>query len=112
VGRKISRFEGKYAVIVGPLLRELILDNKEKFEATKEKDLAKSKYYRKIFTYGRKVGSLASEMVVRTSKTKKISGRVKLRLLKSFRLKVNNVISLGNKNIKELEKLVRLSVGR
>jgi hypothetical protein len=110
VGRKISRFEGKYAVIVGPLLRELILDNKEKFEVMKEKNVARSKYYRKIFIYGRKVGSLASEMVVRTSKIKKISGKVKLRLLKSFRLKVNGVLSLGNKNIKQLEELVQLSM--
>ncbi|HIF03168.1 MAG TPA: hypothetical protein EYQ84_07705 [Nitrospinaceae bacterium] len=110
MGRKISRFEGKYAVIVGPLLRELILDNKEKFEVMKEKNVARSKYYRKIFIYGRKVGSLASEMVVRTSKIKKISGKVKLRLLKSFRLKVNGVLSLGNKNIKQLEELVQLSM--
>ena len=109
IGRKISRFEGKYAVVIGPLLRGLILDNKGNFEKTKEKEIKKSKYYKKVFNYGRRIGNLASDMVVVTSKSKKITRRSRTRLLKLFNSKVKQVISLGNKNIGELERLISFS---
>ena len=109
IGRKISRFEGKYAVVIGPLLRGLILDNKDNFEKTKEKEIKKSKYYKKVFNYGRRIGNLASDMVVVTSKSKKITRRSRTRLLKLFNSKVKQVISLGNKNIGELERLISFS---
>jgi hypothetical protein len=109
IGRKISRFEGKYAVVIGPLLRGLILDNKDNFEKTKEKEIKKSKYYKKVFNYGRRIGYLASDMVVVTSRSKKITRRSRRRLLKLFESKVKKVISLGNKNIGELERLISFS---
>ena len=60
VGRRISRFEGKYAVTVSPLLRGLILNNKDQYEKERLKNSFRAKYNQNVFSYGRQIGNLAA----------------------------------------------------
>jgi len=107
IGRKISRFEGEYAVTVSPLLRSLILNNKDSFEKEKLTNPFRAKYSKNAFFYGRQIGNLASDMVVLTSKEKTLGPRTKLKLKSRFKNKVERLLSKGNKYVKEIESLLK-----
>ena len=77
IGRKVSRFEGKYAVMVGPLLRSLILNNKGSYDNDKLKNPFRANHSKDVFSYGRQIGNLASDMVVLTSKKKILNSKEK-----------------------------------
>ena len=108
VGRKISRFEGKYAVTVGPLLRSLILNNKDQYDKERLKNSFRAKYNQNVFSYGRQIGNLASDMVVLTSKRKRLGPKTKVKLENLFKNKVDQLLSKGSRYVKEIESLLQI----
>jgi len=94
-GKSIKNFEHKYNQFLGSMLRSLILEMREVYKSGAKN----SDEYKKLYLYGRHIGEMVSDMVVKTKKYKILGPAPKGRLSRYFLKKTKGFKGRAEKEI-------------
>jgi len=105
-GKSIKLFENKYNEFLGSMLRSLILEMREVYK----NNLKSTDQYKRLYLFGRQIGEMVSDMMVKTKKYKVLGAAPKGRLsryflkkTKGFKEKAEKEIGLLQDKIKSFE---------
>jgi UDP-glucose 4-epimerase len=105
-GKSMYLFEKRYNKEVGPYLRDLILDTNKVHLSIINLAPKESKAYEEIMNFGKDVGFIASEMVTKTRKIRRL-GRAKTEVIKEkFRLIVKELRDKGKVQLREMNGII------
>lgn len=99
----IERFEARYAQEVGPLLQGLILESHQKMTQLKDQgELEESQSYALLVEFGKSVGTLVSDMVTTTKRSRRFNRAGRERLERLFESRHKTLQSDLNIRLKQL----------
>ncbi|CAM9992497.1 unnamed protein product, partial [Chrysoparadoxa australica] len=102
-GKSIYIFENRYNEEVGPILRDLIIDDNRLHISLLNLKPEESKEYEESMNFGKDIGAIASLMVTKTRRYKKISKERTESLITFFEEKLKELEDKGNLKRKFLE---------
>ncbi|MCP4913080.1 MAG: DUF4339 domain-containing protein [Oligoflexia bacterium] len=106
-GASIKFFEQKYNLNIGPLIRDLVIDSNRIHISYLNTSPEKSKAYEEIMNYGKDIGSVASEMVVKTRRYKRINSKNRRELQDKFGLMLAELKEKGEAKAQFLENSIK-----
>lgn len=101
-GRSMKYFEAKYNKNIGPMIRDLVVDSNRLHVSFFNINSERSQVYQELMDYGKEIGFLASEMVVRTRKNTKITDTVRKKLKNEFD---NEIFLVRDKGLKKVNSI-------
>jgi len=102
-GKGIKKFEGKYNEFLGSMLRSLILEMREDYK----NNLKNTDEYKKLYLFGRQIGEMVSDMMVKTKKYKVVGPAPKGRLSRYFLKKTKGFKETAEKEIGLLQDKIK-----
>jgi hypothetical protein len=102
-GKSINLFEVKYNQYLGSMLRSLILEMREVYKSGAKN----SNEYKKLYLYGRQIGEMVSDMMVKTKRYKVLGPAPKGRLSRYFLKKTKGFKETAEKEIGLLQDKIK-----
>lgn len=102
-GKSINLFENKYNQFLGSMLRSLILEMREMYKSGG----TNSGQYKKLYLYGRQIGEMVSDMMIKTKKYKVLGPAPKGRLSRYFLKKTKGFKETAEKEIGLLQDKIK-----
>ena len=102
-GKRVNLFEVKYNQFLGSMLRSLILEMRDVYKS----GARNSNEYKKLYFYGRQIGEMVSNMVVKTKRYKVIGPGPKGRLSRYFLKKTKGFKETAEKEIGLLQDKIK-----
>lgn len=106
-GASIKFFEQKYNLNIGPLIRDLVIDSNRIHISYLNTSPERSKAYEDIMNFGKDIGSVASEMVVKTRRYKRINSNNRRELQDKFGLMLTELKEQGESKVQFLENSIK-----
>lgn len=102
-GKSIKMFEDRYNEEVGPFLRDLIIDCNRLYLSLVNLRPEQSKVYEELMNFGKDIGLIASEMVTKTRRVKKLTSSKTQYLIDHFTKKISDLKEKGEREQRFIE---------
>ncbi|MCK5884585.1 MAG: DUF4339 domain-containing protein [Bacteriovoracaceae bacterium] len=99
----VKRFERTYINEIAPIYQTLTVENKKIQISLIESDSELSKEYQRLVNFGKQIGVLVSQMTGKLNQYRKLRKKSRLKLLREFQGKLNELEELGKMRIHKIE---------